>query len=133
MRRLHAGRVRWLPASNGDRPLMEEVPGSEFTVEADLVLLAMGFVHPQREGLLAGLGVELDERGNVRTDARSMSSVPGVFACGDMSTGQSLVVRAIADGRQCARHMDEWLMGASNLPTVRGYVRNQSATPRRWM
>ncbi|NQU97511.1 MAG: glutamate synthase subunit beta [Chloroflexi bacterium] len=128
VRRLHATRVRWHPASNGGRPAMEEVPGSEFTIDAELILLAMGFVHPQREGLLTGLGVELDEYGNVKTDPSSMSSLPGVFACGDMSTGQSLVVRAIADGRQCARHMDEWLMGRSDLPAVRSYARPGAAS-----
>jgi len=123
VRRLHGARVGWQPAPDGGRARMAEEPGSEFLVDADLVLLAMGFVYPEREGLLASLGVELDDRGNVGTDERSMSSVQGVFACGDISIGQSLVVRAIADGRRCARHIDEWLTGCSNLPAVKAYVR----------
>ena len=83
----------------------------------------MGFVHPQQHGLLNDLGVEYDGRGNVKTDASMMTSVDGVFAAGDMQRGQSLVVHAIAGGRACARHVDTYLMGHSNLPTVRGYAR----------
>jgi glutamate synthase (NADPH/NADH) small chain len=95
---------------------MKEIPGSEFVLPADLVLLAMGFVGPRRE-LLEQAGVELDARGNVKanmTDYRS--SAPQVFACGDMRRGQSLVVWAIREGRQCARAVDEFLMGESLLP-----------------
>ena len=83
----------------------------------------MGFVHPQQHGLLNDLGVEYDGRGNVKTDASMMTSVDGVFAAGDMQRGQSLVVHAIAGGRACARHIDTYLVGHSNLPTVRGYAR----------
>ena len=90
---------------------MSEVAGSEFDVDADLVLLAMGFLHPERHGLVESLGVELDPRGNVKTDANKMSSVPGIFAAGDASRGQSLVVWALAEGREAARGIDLYLMG----------------------
>jgi glutamate synthase (NADPH) small chain len=93
----------------------ERVAGSEFTLPADLVLLAMGFVHPEKEGVVEQLGVELDARGNVRIDKAFMSSVPGVFAAGDCQRGQSLVVWAIADGRRAARGVDQFLMGHSEL------------------
>ena len=93
----------------------ERVAGSEFTLPADLVLLAMGFVHPEKEGVVEQLGVDLDARGNVRIDKAFMSSVPGVFAAGDCQRGQSLVVWAIADGRRAARGVDQYLMGHSEL------------------
>ena len=93
-------------------PSMREVAGSEFEIPADLVLLAMGFVHPVHEGLVEGLGVELDPRGNVRADTeRFVTSEPGVFAAGDVRRGQSLVVWAQSEGRECARQVDEFLMG----------------------
>jgi len=93
------------------------VPGSEVELKADLVLLAMGFVHPIQEGLLKDLGVAFDARGNVAADTvRYQSSVPKVFAAGDIRRGQSLVVWAIREGRQAARAVDEFLMGSSDLP-----------------
>ena len=96
---------------------MQEVPGSEFTLKADLVLLAMGFVGPVAGGLLEQLGVTKDNRGNVKADTDSYkTSVGKVFAAGDMRRGQSLVVWAIREGRQCARAVDEFLMGSSELP-----------------
>ncbi|MBX7458583.1 glutamate synthase subunit beta [Qipengyuania sp. 1NDH17] len=96
---------------------LEEVPGSEFTLKADLILLAMGFTGPKRRGLLDRAGVELDGRGNVKADtSRYATSEPHVYACGDMRRGQSLVVWAIREGRQCARAVDEALMGVSELP-----------------
>jgi glutamate synthase (NADPH/NADH) small chain len=98
------------------RPQFVPVPGSEFELPADLVLLAMGFVGPQRNGLLDGLGVKLTERGNVWRDERWMTSVPGVFTAGDMQRGQSLIVWAIAEGRSAARGIDAYLMGESSLP-----------------
>jgi glutamate synthase (NADPH/NADH) small chain len=94
----------------------ERVAGSEFQLEADLVLLAMGFVHPEHPGLVEGLGLKLDRRGNVEVDKQFMTSAPGVFAAGDCQRGQSLVVWAIADGRKAARSADEYLMGRSELP-----------------
>lgn len=104
------GRVRALRAVRvGPPPSFTPVPGSEFVIECDLVLLAMGFTGPVREGLIEQLALELDERGNVRTDGRYMASVEGVFAAGDMRRGQSLVVWAIREGREAARAMDAWL------------------------
>ncbi|NHC30496.1 glutamate synthase small subunit [Dermacoccus nishinomiyaensis] len=94
----------------------EEVEGSERVIPAQLVLLAMGFLGPQGEGLLEQLGVDTDERSNVQRDANYMSSVPGVFVAGDCGRGQSLIVWAIAEGRSAARGVDTWLMGDSTLP-----------------
>jgi glutamate synthase (NADPH/NADH) small chain len=93
----------------------ERVAGSEFVLDAELVLLAMGFVHPEHEGVVEQLGVKLDRRGNVAIDPNFMSSVPGVFAAGDCERGQSLVVWAIADGRKAARAVDKFLMGKTEL------------------
>jgi glutamate synthase (NADPH) small chain len=105
-------RLEWFKDETG-REQMREIPDSEFEVEADLVLLAMGFLHPERVGMLEQLGVELDPRGNVKTDPRTkMTTVPGIFAAGDMARGQSLVVWALAEGREAARGIDEYLMGA---------------------
>ena len=113
---LHAVRVDWTRGEGG-RFQMSEVPGSEFSVDADLVLLAMGFLHPEHGGMLEQLGVELDGRGNVKVDDNKMTSVPGVFAGGDMVRGQSLVVWAIAEGRDVARGVDQYLAsGVSHLP-----------------
>ena len=96
---------------------MVEVPGSEFTLKADLILLAMGFVGPRKAGLLDQAGVALDARGNVAANVENYrTSDPQIFACGDMRRGQSLVVWAIREGRQAARAVDEMLMGASELP-----------------
>ena len=95
----------------------QAIPGSEFDIKADLVLLAMGFVAPVQEGMIAELGLKLDARGNVAADTiKYKSTVEKVFACGDMRRGQSLVVWAIREGRQCAKSVDEHLMGASVLP-----------------
>ncbi len=114
--KLHAVRVEWTTGENG-RPTMAEIPGSEMEVETDLVLLAMGFLHPEHAGMLTDLGVVLDARGNVQTDANKMTSIPGIFAGGDMSRGQSLVVWAIAEGREVARGVDAYLTGqSSSLP-----------------
>ncbi len=108
-------RVEWV--SQGGRFQMQEVAGSEFTLKADLVLLAMGFLGPRKPGLLETAKVALDGRGNVAANTEDYrTSVDKVFAAGDMRRGQSLVVWAIREGRQCARAVDEYLMGASNLP-----------------
>src|SRR5262245_28365548 len=95
---------------------IREVPGTEFELECDLVLLAMGFLGPERNGMLSQLGVNINERGNVAIDANKMTNVAGVFAAGDMSRGQSLVVWAIREGRVAAREMDRFLMGSTDLP-----------------
>ena len=113
--KLHAVRLGW-EANESGRTEMKEVPGSEFEVEADLVLLAMGFLHPQRPGLVEQLGVDLDQRGNIKADGNKMTSVAGVFAAGDASRGQSLVVWALAEGREAARGVDLFLMGDTSLP-----------------
>ena len=109
VKQLHAVRV-------GPPPKFEPLPGSEFAMEVDLVLLAMGFLGPVKAGMIDQLGVKLDPRGNVATDENYMSSVPGVFAAGDTRRGQSLVVWAIAEGRKAARAIDLYLMGETQLP-----------------
>jgi glutamate synthase (NADPH) small chain len=103
-------------AQRDGRTVFDAVPGSEMDLEAELVLLAMGFVGPERGGMLADLGVALTERSTVRRDERWMTNVPGVFTCGDMQRGQSLIVWAIAEGRSAARGVDLHLMGRSALP-----------------
>ena len=106
------GRVRQLHAMRaGPPPTFAPIPGTEFTLDADLVLLAMGFLGPVKNGMIDELGVNLDARGNVATDENRMTSVPGVFAAGDMRRGQSLVVWAIAEGRQAAQGIDRYLTG----------------------
>ena len=111
VKKLHAVRVEF-----GSSRRMHNVAGTEFEIDVDVVLLAMGFLGPIREGLVEELGVALDERQSIRADHNTyMSSVPGVFAAGDARRGQSLVVWAMAEGRQAAREMDRWLMGASKL------------------
>ena len=120
VKKLHGVRVEFSAPDATGRRKMEEVPGSEFEMEADLVLLALGFLNPQKEGLLEQLGVELDGRGNVKaTTEKYETTVPGVFACGDMRRGQSLIVWAIAEGREAARSVDAFLTGVvSQLPLV---------------
>jgi len=109
VRKLHGIRV-------GPAPKFEPVAGSEFTLDADLVLLAMGFTGPVKSGLVEGLGVALDGRGNVLCDENYHSTVKGVFAAGDARRGQSLVVWAISEGRKAARAVDVFLTGSSTLP-----------------
>jgi len=108
VKQLHAVRV-------GPPPKFEAIAASEFTIDAGLVLLAMGFLGPVKNGMIEQLGVALDARGNVAADANYMSSVPGVFAAGDMRRGQSLVVWAIAEGRKAAQGIDRYLTGATKL------------------
>jgi glutamate synthase (NADPH) small chain len=111
VRQLHAVRV-------GPAPKFEPIAGTEFTIDADLVLIAMGFLGPVRNGMIEQLGVQLDNRGNVATDQNYMSSVPGVFAAGDMRRGQSLVVWAIAEGRKAAACVDAYLKSLAVRPVV---------------
>lgn len=106
------------PKDERSCPAMREVPRSEFDIDADLVILAVGFIHPERAGLLDRLGVEFDSSGNVKTDSNFMTSVKKVFAAGDMRRGQSLVVWAISEGRRAAHFIDKYLMGQTNLPSM---------------
>lgn len=98
------------------RMTFEKIEGTDFDLPCELVLLAMGFVGPQRAGLLEQLGVALDERGNVARDDQFRTNLENVFVCGDMGRGQSLIVWAIAEGRACAASVDRWLMGETMLP-----------------
>ncbi|MDH5752191.1 MAG: glutamate synthase subunit beta [Deltaproteobacteria bacterium] len=117
---LHGVEVEWKASgNNGNRPEMKEIPGTEFTQPVDLVLLAMGFLGPVREGLLSDLGVEFNERGAVKRDVNFMTSVPGVFVAGDMTRGASLVVWAIREGRDAARGVHQYLMQEEELPLGR--------------
>jgi glutamate synthase (NADPH) small chain len=109
--------VEWIKDAQG-RQTFQEVPGTERIWPAQLVLLAMGFVGPERKGPIEQLGLELDPRGNVKCNEGYMANVEGVFAAGDMRRGQSLVVWAIHEGREAARAIDKFLMGATNLPSV---------------
>jgi glutamate synthase (NADPH/NADH) small chain len=110
-------RVKFQKNSTGCLDI-QKISGSEFQIEADLVVLALGFLYPQKQGLIEQLRLELDERGNVKTDNNFMTSVKNIFSCGDMHRGQSLVVWAIAEGRRAAYHIDKYLMGTSNLPVI---------------
>ncbi|MEO8558102.1 MAG: glutamate synthase subunit beta, partial [Rhodospirillales bacterium] len=114
--KLHAKRIEWIKGENGQMK-MADVAGGGFDKPAELVLLAMGFVSPVADGLIKELGVEIDGRGNVKADTeRYQTNIAKVFSAGDMRRGQSLVVWAIREGRQCARAIDEFLMGKSDLP-----------------
>jgi glutamate synthase (NADPH) small chain len=110
VKQLHAVRV-------GAAPKFEPIPGSEFTLEVDLVLIAMGFLGPERGGMIEQLGLVLDARGNIATDQNFTTSIPGIFAAGDMRRGQSLVVWAIAEGRKAAAAVDHYLKSTA-LPTT---------------
>jgi glutamate synthase (NADPH/NADH) small chain len=113
---LECVRVEW-KLGDGGRMNLVEMPDSAFKIECDLVLLAMGFVGPRKAGLVEQAGVELDPRGNVKASLQDYkTTTPKVFSCGDMRRGQSLVVWAIREGRECAREVDKFLMGASELP-----------------
>jgi len=113
---LECVRLEWVPGPDG-RMQTREVQGSEFELKADLVLLAMGFLGPRKTGLVEQSEAALDPRGNVAANvADYRTSAPNIFACGDMRRGQSLVVWAIREGRQCARAVDEYLMGSTKLP-----------------
>ena len=127
VRALHGVELEWKQDENG-RMQMVEKPGTEFEWPCDLVLLAMGFVGPEKDGLIEQLGLELDERGNIVADASYQTSVENVFAAGDCRRGQSLVVWALAEGREAARGVDQYLMGYSDLPT---FKTREETLPRR--
>lgn len=110
-----AGRVGKLLCVKVDEAL-REVAGSEFELKADLVVLAMGFVHPVHQGLVKELGLQLTPRGNISVDKNYATSLPGIYAAGDAGRGASLVVWAIYEGRAAAREIDRFLMGETNLP-----------------
>jgi glutamate synthase (NADPH/NADH) small chain len=113
---LECARIDWVKGDDG-RVAMREVEGSRFELKADLVLLAMGFLGPRKPGMIEQAGLALDPRGNVLVNVKDYkASVPRLFAAGDMRRGQSLVVWAIREGRQCARSIDESLMGSTTLP-----------------
>lgn len=114
---LKIAEMGWTKAEEGKLPKYEELPGTEKTIPCELALLAMGFLHPQHAGMLNDLGVEYDERGNVKANAQYQTNNPKVFTAGDMRRGQSLVVWAISEGREAARNIDLYLMGTSNLET----------------
>lgn len=114
IRKIQAVKLEWV--NEGGRMTFREIPGSEFNLDCDLLLLAMGFLGPEKNELIRELGVALDERGNVKAGPNKMTSVAGVFAAGDMRRGQSLIVWAIQEGRECARSMDLFLMGETELP-----------------
>jgi glutamate synthase (NADPH/NADH) small chain len=115
VRQLHAVKVEMVREDG--RLDFRPIAGTEFTLDVDLVLLAMGFLGPERAGPIEDLGLRLTDRGNVARDGRWMTSTPGVFTCGDMQRGQSLIVWAIAEGRSCAASVDHYLMGKTSLPT----------------
>lgn len=125
--KLHGVEIEWVKGEDG-RMQMKEIEGRAFTLPADLVLLAMGFVGPEKNGMIEDLGLELDPRGSIVADDKYMTSVPGVFAAGDARRGQSLVVWALAEGREAARGVDLYLMGESALPTMETRV---DSLPRR--
>ena len=109
-------RVEFQDIAGKEQPAMKEIPGSEFDIKSDLVILAVGFLHPEHSGIVTDLKLKLDAGGNVKTDENYMTSAKKVFSAGDMRQGQSLVARAIAEGRRCAYAIDKYLMGETVLP-----------------
>jgi glutamate synthase (NADPH/NADH) small chain len=109
VKKAHFIKLAWSEPDETGRRKMEEIPGSDFSLDVDLVVFAMGFLHPERSELLNKLGVELDERGNVAADEKHMTNVKGVFTAGDMHTGQSLICKAISDARDMAEEVDKFL------------------------
>lgn len=115
VKRLSCIKVEWIKSKDGSAPKMKEIEGSEFIIEAELVLFAMGFLHPEHSNMLTELGVVYDQRGNVKTNDRFETGTEGVFSAGDMRRGQSLVVHAISEGRRMAASVDCYLMGETSL------------------
>jgi glutamate synthase (NADPH/NADH) small chain len=118
VKKLSCVKVEFTQASGKTCSVMREIAGSEFEISADLVILAVGFLHPEHAGLLSDLKVKFDQRGNISTQENYMTSVEKIFSAGDMRRGQSLVVWAISEGRRCAYFMDKYLMQESNLPII---------------
>ena len=115
LKKLSCVRVEFSKSGGQICPVIKEISGSEFDIEADIVILAMGFLHPEHTGPVNELGITLDERGNVKTGENYMTSIRNVFAAGDMRKGQSLVVWAVSEGRRSAYYIDKHLMGVSSL------------------
>lgn len=115
LKKLHAVHLEWIKNPNGGPPQPKEIPGSEFEIEADLILLAMGFTGPVKQGLVSDLNLKLDPRGNIAVNENYMSSENKIFAAGDSHRGASLIVWAIAEGRKCAKAIDKFLMGETEL------------------
>lgn len=117
--RLSCVKAEFLKDKESGRQVMKEVPNSGFEIEADLVILAVGFIHPEHKGLVEDLGLKLDERGNIKTGEDYMTSVKGVFSSGDARKGQSLIVWAVSEGRRSAHYIDSFLIGKeSTLPIL---------------
>ena len=114
LKKLNCIRVEWVTDESGSKR-MKEIDGSEFIIEADLIILAMGFLHTQHEGLIHDLGLKLDARGNVSTDSHYATNINKVYAAGDLRSGQSLIVKAIKEGRCVAKNVDKMLMGETFL------------------
>jgi glutamate synthase (NADPH/NADH) small chain len=118
VKRIQCSKVEFSKTNGKSCPMMKEIPESEFEISADLVILALGFLHPEHKGLVEDSKFELTERGNVKTDENFMTREEGIFSAGDMHRGQSLVVWAISEGRKAAHNIDKYLMGKSNLPVL---------------
>ncbi len=118
VKKLSCVKVEFSKTDKNPCPVMREIPGSEFEISADLVILAVGFLHPEHSGLLNDLKIDFDARGNVRTQENYMTNIEKVFSAGDMRRGQSLVVWAISEGRRCAHFMDKYLMQETRLPII---------------
>ena len=116
--KLICSRVEFSEKDAKGAPIMKEIKGSEFEINADLVILALGFLHPEHKNMLTDLNLEFDERGNVKTNTAFQTNVDKVFAAGDLRRGQSLIVWAINEGRRAAYNVDKYLMGKSNLPDM---------------
>lgn len=118
VKKIVCSKVEFYKKDEKSCPVIKELPGTEFEIEADLVILAIGFLHPQKEGLLKDLDLMLDSRGNIKTDESYMTSKCGIFAAGDTRRGQSLIVWAISEGRRTAHFVDKFLEGKTNLPLL---------------
>jgi glutamate synthase (NADPH/NADH) small chain len=118
VKKLSCARVDFSQKDESGCPIMKEIPGTEFEIEADLVILALGFLYPQKKPIIEELNLKLDSPGNVKTGPDFMTSVKDIFSCGDMHRGQSLIVWAISEGRRAAHFIDKYLMGRSNLPAI---------------
>ena len=118
LKKLSCVKVRFEKDENSSRSVMREIPSSEFEVDADLAIIAVGFLHPEHRGFIEDANIDIDKRGNIKTGSDYMSSKAGIFSAGDAHSGQSLVVKAISEGRRAAHYIDFYLMGKSNLPLL---------------